>query len=96
MRWRAPARKTLVRKTSVKVIYRRPETSRPEPGHKILAYLMRKVPETEPDQVGAMDVTCVPTARLRVPRGGGATGAAAGLLPTRVDLAGRELLRGNG
>jgi putative transposase len=55
--------KTLMQKMRIEAIYRRPNTSKPEPGHKIFPYLLRKVPVTEPNQVWAMDITYVPMAR---------------------------------
>lgn len=55
--------KTLMRKMGIEAIYRRPNTSKPEPGHKIFPYLLRKVPVTQPNQVWAMDITYVPMAR---------------------------------
>ena len=55
--------KTLMRKMGIEVIYRSPNTSKPEPGHKIFPYLLRKVPVTVPNQVSAMDITYVPMAR---------------------------------
>ncbi len=54
---------TLMRKMGVEAIYRRPNTSKPEPGHKIFPYLLRKIPVTAPNQVWAMDITYVPMAR---------------------------------
>jgi len=55
--------KTLMRKMGIEAIYRRPNTSKPEPGHKIFPYLLRKVPVIQPNQVWAMDITYVPMAR---------------------------------
>jgi len=54
---------TLMKKMGIEAIYRRPNTSKPAPGHKIFPYLLRKVPVTEPNQVWAMDITYVPMAR---------------------------------
>jgi putative transposase len=42
---------TLMKKMGVAAIYRRPNTSKPEPGHKIYAYLLRKLAVTRPNQV---------------------------------------------
>jgi putative transposase len=47
----------------IEAIYRRSNTSKPEPGHKILPCLLRYVPVTQPNQVWAMDITYVPMAR---------------------------------
>ena len=54
---------TLMRTTGIEAIYRRPNTSKPAPGHKVFPYLLRKVPVTAPNQVWAMDITYVPMAR---------------------------------
>ena len=54
---------TLMKRMDIKAIYRRPNTSKPEPGHKIFPYLLRKLPVTRSNQVWAMDITCIPMAR---------------------------------
>ena len=54
---------TLMRTMGIEAIYRRPNTSKPAPGHKVFPYLLRKVPVTAPNQVWAMDITYVPMAR---------------------------------
>jgi putative transposase len=54
---------TLMRRMGIEAIYRRPNTSRPAPGHKIYPYLLRTQPVTRPDQVWAMDITYIPMAR---------------------------------
>ena len=54
---------TLMRKMGVEALYRRPDTSKPAPGHKIYPYLLRKLPVTRPNQVWAMDITYIPMAR---------------------------------
>jgi putative transposase len=41
----------------------RSNTSKPAPGHKICPYLLRKLPITRPNQVWAIDITCIPMAR---------------------------------
>jgi len=53
----------LVKKMGIEAIYRRPNTSKPAPGHKIYPYLLRKLAVTRPNQVWAMDITYVPMAR---------------------------------
>jgi len=53
---------TLMRKMGIEAIYRRSNTSKPAPGHKI-PYLLRKLPITRPNQVWAMDITYIPMAR---------------------------------
>jgi putative transposase len=47
----------------VEAIYRRPNTSKPAPGHKIYPYLLRNLAVTRPNQVWASDITYVPMAR---------------------------------
>jgi putative transposase len=54
---------TLMRRVGIEAVYRRPDTSKPAPGHKIYPYLLRDLPVTRPDQVWAMDITYVPMAR---------------------------------
>src|SRR6187431_3803573 len=54
---------TLMRRVGIEAVYRRPDTSKPAPGHKIYPYLLRNLPITRPDQVWAMDITYVPMAR---------------------------------
>ena len=54
---------TLMKRMGIEAIYRKPNTSTPEPGHKIYPYLLRHVPVTRPDQVWAMDITYIPMAR---------------------------------
>ena len=54
---------TLMKRMGIEAIYRRPNTSKPAPGHKIYPYLLRNLPVTRPDQVWAMDITYVPMAR---------------------------------
>ncbi len=45
---------TLMKKMGIKAIYRRPNTSKPAPGH------IRKLAVTRPNQVWAMDLTYIP------------------------------------
>jgi putative transposase len=54
---------TLMKRMGIEAIYRRSNTSKPEPGHKIFPYLLRKLPVTRPNQVWAMDLTYIPMAR---------------------------------
>jgi len=54
---------TLMKKMGLRAIYRRPDTSKPEPGHKIYPYLLRKLAVTKPNQVWAMDITYIPMAK---------------------------------
>ena len=55
--------KTLMRRMGIEALYRRPRTSKPEPGHKIYPYLLRGMAVTRPNQVWAMDITYIPMAR---------------------------------
>jgi len=55
--------KTLMRRMGIEALYRRPCTTKPEPGHKIYPYLLRGVEVTRPNQVWAMDITYIPMAR---------------------------------
>jgi len=55
--------KTLMRKMGIEALYRRPRTTKPEPGHKIYPYLLRGMEITRPNQVWAMDITHIPMAR---------------------------------
>ena len=53
----------LMKRMGVEAIYRRPNTSKPAPGHTIFPYLLRKLPVTRPNQVWAMDITYIPMAQ---------------------------------
>ncbi len=54
---------TLMKKMGIAALYRRPNTSKPEPGHKIYPYLLRAVKVERPNQVWAMDITYIPMAK---------------------------------
>jgi len=54
---------TLMKRMGIQAVYRKPNTSKPAPGHKIYPYLLRNLPVTRPNQVWAMDITYVPMAR---------------------------------
>lgn len=53
----------LMRRMGVEALYRRPNTSKPAPGHKIHPYLLRGLKIDRPNQVWAMDITYIPMAR---------------------------------
>jgi putative transposase len=55
--------KTLMKRMGIEALYRRPRTTKPEPGHKIYPYLLRGIEITRPNQVWAMDITYIPMAR---------------------------------
>ena len=54
---------TLMKRMGIEALYRKPNTSKPAPGHKIYPYLLRKLPVTRPNQAWAMDITYIPMAR---------------------------------
>jgi putative transposase len=55
--------KMLMQRMGIEALYRRPRTTKPEPGHKIYPYLLRGVEITRANQVWAMDITYIPMAR---------------------------------
>ena len=55
--------KMLMRRMGIEAIYRKPNTSKPAPGHRIYPYLLRGLSITRPNQVWAMDITYIPMAR---------------------------------
>ena len=54
---------SLMKKMGIETIYRRPNTSRPAPGHRIYPYLLRGLAITRPNQVWVMDISYIPMAR---------------------------------
>jgi putative transposase len=54
---------TLMKRMGIEALYRKPNTSKPAPGHKIYPYLLRGMTIDRPNQVWAMDLTYVPMAR---------------------------------
>jgi putative transposase len=55
--------RTLMRRMAIEALYRRPNTSKPAPGHRIYPYLLRGISVTRPNQVWAMDISYIPMAR---------------------------------
>lgn len=55
--------RTLMRKMGIEAIYRRPNTSKPAPGHKVYPYLLKNLAIVRPNQVWAMDISYIPMAR---------------------------------
>src|SRR5258705_13376195 len=51
-----------MRRMGIEALYRRPRTTKPEPGHKIYPYLLRGSEIRRPNQVWAMDITYIPMA----------------------------------
>ncbi len=54
---------TLMKRMRIEALYRRPNMSKPVPGHKIYPYLLHKLAITRPNQVWATDITYIPMAR---------------------------------
>src|SRR5208283_5845882 len=54
---------SLMKRMGISAIYRRPNTSKPAPGHKIRPYLPGDVKLERADQVWAMDIADIPMAR---------------------------------
>jgi putative transposase len=54
---------TLMKRMGIEALYRKPDTSKPAPGHEIYPYLLRGMTIDRPNQVWAMDLTYVPMAR---------------------------------
>ena len=54
---------TCMKTMGIEALYRKPNTSKPTPGHKIYPYLLRKLAITRPNQVWATDITYIPMAR---------------------------------
>lgn len=54
---------TLMKRMGIEAVYRRPNTSKPAPGHKIYPYLLRGLKIEGPDQAWAMDITYIPMRR---------------------------------
>jgi putative transposase len=55
--------KTLMDRMGIEALYRRPRTTKPEPGHKIYPYLLRGLEIVRANQVWAMDITYIPMAK---------------------------------
>ena len=55
--------RTLMRRMGIEALYRRAGTTGPEPGHMFYAYLLCSLEIMRPNEVWAMDITYVPTAR---------------------------------
>jgi len=53
----------LMRLMGIEALYRKPNTSRKHPEHKVYPYLLRHLSVERPNQVWAMDITYIPMAR---------------------------------
>ena len=51
---------TSMKRMGIQALYRKPNTSKPAPGHKVYPYLLRTLAVTRPNQVWAMDITYIP------------------------------------
>jgi putative transposase len=49
--------RTMMRRMCIEALYRRPNTSKPCPGHQIYPYLLHGLAIERPNQVWAMDIT---------------------------------------
>ena len=54
---------TLMKRMGIAAIYRRPNTSKPAPGHKVHPYLLRGMKIERANHVWAMDITYIPMRR---------------------------------
>ena len=54
---------SMMRRMGIEALCRRPNTSKPAPGHKIYPCLPRSLDVVRPNQVWAMDITYIPLAR---------------------------------
>jgi putative transposase len=54
---------TLMKRMGIEAIYRRPNASKPTPGHKIYPYRLRGMTVERPNQVWATDITYIPMSR---------------------------------
>jgi len=53
---------TLMRRMGIEALYRKPNTSKKHPGHKVYPYLLRGMTVDRPNQVWATDITYIPMA----------------------------------
>lgn len=54
---------TLMRRMGIEALYRKPNTSKPAPGHMVFPYLLRGMTINRPNQAWAMDITYIPMAQ---------------------------------
>ena len=88
--------KTLMQRMGIEALYRRPRTTKPEPGHKIYPYLLRDMAVTRPNQVWAMGHHLYPDgARLRLSGRGARLVQPPRVVVATVDHDGGDILRRN-
>ena len=61
---------TLMKRMGVKALYKKPETSKKHPAHKIYPYLLRGLAINRADQVWALDTIYIPMAKEQEGAGG--------------------------
>jgi len=54
---------TLMRRMGIEALYRKPNTSKRHPAHRVYPYLLRGLSIDRPNQVWAMDITYIPMAK---------------------------------
>jgi putative transposase len=54
---------TLMKKMGIEALYRRPRTTKPEPGHRVYPYLLKDKKIIAANQAWAMDITYIPMAK---------------------------------
>ena len=54
---------TLMKKININAVYRKPNTSKKQPGHKIYPYLLRTLTIERPNQVWALETSYIPMAK---------------------------------
>ncbi len=87
--------RTLMRRLAIEALYRKPNTSKPGPGHKIYPCLLRGLGITRPNQVWAMDISYVPMSRgFRLSDGGHRLEQPQGVELAAVDHHGGVVLSG--
>jgi putative transposase len=85
---------TLMKRMGIEALYRRPRTTKPEPGHKVYPYLLRGAAITRPNQVWGDGYHLHPDgARLRLPGRCAGLVQSAGSVVARVDHHGGSILR---
>lgn len=55
--------KTLMHRMGIQALYRKPNTSKPHPEHKVYPYLLRSLEISRPNHVWAADITYIPMKR---------------------------------